>query len=115
MEYGLKNNFTYLKSKDDYAFSYDKLVEISRSYFGGIPDYDKIEETFIDCLIPQIFYLGIDELLSHSANSIYLLYIKINGENSIVLNKNKIKKKIIQSFLIKNKGSKQQIYLFELL
>lgn len=103
MEYGLKNSFTYLKSKDDYAFSYNKLVEISRSYFGDIPDYDKIEETFIDCLIPQIFYLGIDELLSHSANSIYLLYLKINGEYSIILNNNKIKKKSFRAFLLKTK------------
>jgi hypothetical protein len=81
MEYGLKKNFTYLKSKDDYVFSFNKFSEISRSHLGDIPDYDKIEETFIECLIPQIFYLGIDELLRHSAIGLYNLYIIIKREN----------------------------------
>jgi hypothetical protein len=103
MEHGLKNNLTYLKSKDDYVFSFNKLSEISRSYLGDIPDYDKIEETFIICLIPQIFYLGIDKLLVDSADGIYKLFIKIKRENLIDFNEEKLKQNTFETILLKTK------------
>ncbi len=103
MEYGLKNNFTFLKSKDDYVFSFNKLSEISRSFFGDFPDYDKIEETFTQCLIPQIFYLGIDSLLKHSASSVYNLFIKIKRENLINYNEKNLEQNTFESFLLKTK------------
>lgn len=104
MKYGLKNNFTYLKSKDDYVFSFNKLSEISRIYLGDIPDYDTIEETFIDCLIPQIFYLGIDKLLRHSQDRcLYNLFIKIKRANLLDFNEKKLKKNTFKTFLLKTK------------
>lgn len=104
MQYGLKNNFTYLKSKDDYVFSFNKLSEISRIYLGDIPGYNTIEETFIDCIIPQLFYLGIDELLRLSpAFKLYNLFIKIKRESLIDFNEKKLKKNIFKIFLLKTK------------
>jgi len=103
MKDDLKNNFTYLKSKHDYVFSFNKLSEISRNYFGEITDYQKIEKTFIQCLIPQIYYLGIDQLLRHSANSIYNLFINIARKNLIDLNEKKLEQNTFESFLLKTK------------
>ena len=62
MEDGLKDNFSYLKGKDDYKSSFNKLSEILKNHIGHIPEYDKIEETLIDCLIPQIYYIGINKI-----------------------------------------------------
>ena len=92
-----------MKSKDDYVFSFNKLSEISRSYLGDIPAYDKIEETFIECLIPQIFYLGIDELLRYSANGLNNLFIRIKKENLIDFNENKLEQNTLETFLLKIK------------
>jgi hypothetical protein len=52
----LTNLFTYLKSHHDYAQAFDQLKRIFNPYFENITNYDLIEETFIECLIPAIHY-----------------------------------------------------------
>lgn len=56
MENRLTNLFTYQKSQNDYNLAFLKLKSILRPYFENIPNYDLIEETFIECLIPAIHY-----------------------------------------------------------
>jgi hypothetical protein len=56
MENRLTNLFTYLKSHHDYALAFDQLKRIFNPYFENITNYDLIEETFIECLIPAIHY-----------------------------------------------------------
>ncbi len=56
MENRLTNLFTYQKSQNDYNLAFVKLKSILRPHFENIPNYDLIEETFIDCFIPAIKY-----------------------------------------------------------
>jgi hypothetical protein len=80
MKQELKNNFTYLKNKEDYAVSFQKLVSILNKHLGELNNYDQISDTYSECLVPRIYYLGIDKIAAHDANNLRSLLYSVASD-----------------------------------
>ena len=68
MDNKLTNLFTYLKSHKDYVQAFDQLKRIFNPYFENISNYNLIEKTFIEFLIPVIHYFDDNRLESRIYN-----------------------------------------------
>ena len=80
MESRLTNFFTYLKKQDEYSLSFEKLKTILKPYFKHFTNYELYENTYIECLIPAIYYFN-DEKLERRINTVLYLVSSENNSN----------------------------------
>jgi hypothetical protein len=81
MDNKLTNLFTYLKSHNDYRQAFDKMKRIFNPYFGNITNYNLIEDTFIECLIPAIHYFNDKQDVGRIKNILYYNCLDLLLEN----------------------------------
>jgi hypothetical protein len=70
----LTNYFTYLKKQDEYSISFEKLKTLVKPYFKDLTNYEFYENTFIECLIPAIYYFKNEKLERRIYTMLYLVY-----------------------------------------
>ena len=73
MESILTNYFSYLKKQDEYSLSFQKLKTTVKPYFKHLPNYEFYENTFIECLIPAIYYFNDEKIERHVNTVLYLV------------------------------------------